>query len=278
LLSTATILGAACAGPQPPEPPSHWEDHYHAGIRAIGTLQFARADEEFERALRSIGPGPSAENRRALVQIGLAISYRRQFRLEEAEELLLELIESERSRGGPNLARALETLGLVYLEQEDAGRGCPPLEEAYALRRVAFGPNHRSLATAENNLGSCHRVAGRHDVAIAFYKRALVKYGQTRQHGPASITLNNLALTLEKQRRVAEAEVLHKRAIGLSVRTQGYGNVNQAKFSRDLGALYLSVGREQEARKLLEQATRWFRTNLGPDHREVLETRKLLQE
>ncbi len=271
-------LGVACARSRAPDPPSHWEDHYRSGLRAIHTLQFTRAEEEFKRALRLVGSGPSAEDPRALTQIGLAISYRHQYRFREAEELMLELIESERARGGPNLARALETLGLVYLEQEDAGKGCPPLEKAYAIRLAAFGPNHPSLATAENNLGSCHRLAGRYEESVAFYAQALQKYGRTRAHGRASVALNNLALTLGKQGRVAEAENLHKRALALSVRTQGYGSPNQAKFSRDLAKLYLSVGREQEAQKLLEQATRWFRASFGPDHPEVLETRKLLRE
>lgn len=294
--SAAVAIGLACGHASPPAPTpapapapaprpapggmpdsgGGWRAHHRAALEAILDQEFARAERELERALHALGEGPEAERHRVLVQIRLASVYRNQYRFEESEALLRALIRRERERDGRQLARALEELGLVYLQQDEGQEACPPLEEAHAIFQESFGSDHPALATSEANLAGCRRRTGRHEEAVALYHRALEKYGRLSQPLGASIALNNLALTLAEMGRTDEAEIFHERAIRLSVRVSGRGNVNHAKFTRDLAKLYLATGREEEAKELLEASARWFRMIFGPGHREVVVTESLI--
>ncbi len=81
-----------------------------------------------------------------------------------------------------------------------------------------------------------------------------------------AVTLNNLGLLYEVQKKYAEAEPLLQRALAIREKSLGPEHLDVAKSLSNLGAIYRAQGRYPEAEPLLRRALTIGEKVLGPEH------------
>ena len=165
----------------------------------------------------------------------------------------------------PDLATALDHLGVRYSEVGRRAEAVAPTAEAVAIFRElaaanpAFVPN---LAMALNDLGNCLREVGRRAEAVAPTEEAVTLYRELAAANDAFAanlagTLNNLGIRYSEVGRRAEAVAPTDEAVAL-YRELAAANPafvpDLAKALNNLGVLYSGVGRRAEAVAPTEEA------------------------
>ncbi len=139
---------------------------------------------------------------------------------------------------------------------------CESLEKKY-------GPAHRDVGAALNNLAQLYGSQGRDAEAEPLSKRAIAILEKTagarirRRSLPA---LNNLAALYQRQERYAEAEPLFKRALAIRERSLGSGHPDVAQSLNNLGTHYEKQGRHDDSKPLFRRALAIYEKAAGPEH------------
>jgi tetratricopeptide (TPR) repeat protein len=167
----------------------------------------------------------------------------------------------------PNLAAALNNLGIRYSELGRREEALQPTEEAVRIRRElsqsnpAFLPN---LAAALNNLGIRYSELGRREEALQPTEEAVRIRRELSQSNPAFLpdlarALNNLGATYSDLGRREEALQPTEEAVGI-FRELSQSNPaflpDLAMAQNNLGAHYSELGRREEALQPAEEAVR----------------------
>ena len=79
----------------------------------------------------------------------------------------------------------------------------------------------------------------------------------------AAAALANLAINLQQQGKLAEAEPLFREALAAGREVKGNDDPNTNKRAGSLGQVLLAQGKLAEAEPLLVEAVAWFRKNAG---------------
>ena len=212
----------------------------------------------------------------------LALLYRVQGRLTEAEPLLLETLRFFRAAQPvdyPNVARSLNNLAVLYSDEDRFAEAEPLLLEALEIDRATFVPGRTVVSQDLNNLARVYREQGRFDEAEPLYLEALrgLRAALPPSHPFIATSLNNLALLYLDRGRAAEAEPLLVEALenlGISLPRN---HPNFAASLNNLALVYREQGRVTEAEPLLLEAlnislvclpithpnTRWSLVNLA---------------
>lgn len=221
----------------------YWAPRLHAGHPHLLSLSNARivalmdqgknaealpiAKSNFEVAVDALGADhPSTVSKHQI----LGRIHRNLGQLDEAETILLAVLESQRTNMGDGFEGTLTTMAEVAYLQELQGK----LGEAEALYREALagfartsGPEHFRTLTARNNLAACLMTAGKHDEAVQ---------------------------QLEQVVATMEAKV-------------GTQHPFWGAYASSLGKAYTGAGRYVEARAMLEPALAVLTEAFGPEHR-----------
>lgn len=88
-------------------------------------------------------------------------------------------------------------------------------------------------------------------------------------HVETAYTMENIARTLPRLGRFAEAESLHWRTLEIRRRLLGPGNVTMARTLSPLAFLYAGRDESRRADSLMTEALRIFRAVLGDEHPET---------
>ncbi len=188
----------------------------------------------------------------------LAELRRAQRRFEEARKLYEQAIRLRTRLSGPehpDLVPALSGLALLEAEAGKGEKARQLLERCVAIRKKAFGPDHPRTLEALANLAGLEASLGELQRAESFYRKIL----KAQQAGdPASAdlatTLVHLAEVLRRGGRSAEAVPLLRRALSIREKKLGAEHPETAWVRNDLGVNLHLLGKEEEARKLLEAA------------------------
>ena len=200
----------------------YWPAEFEAGRLFLEKYNFAEASRSFDKAL-AINP------RAADVLVAKGVAALQRYELDAARQLADEAL-----RINPHLASALRLRADVYLS---AGAD----EEAFKLLAMALDVNPRDEATLAR-IAACHLLKGRDAEFQGVVSEAL------KQNSKAGFFFCELAEKLEDRKRYPEAEQYYKQALKL--------RPHLTRPRNQLGLLYMRLGQEEDARNVLEEATK----------------------
>jgi tetratricopeptide (TPR) repeat protein len=180
----------------------------------------------------------------------------------------LQLLRQAREPSDPEIAAALNTLGLALGDAGDYEDAKGALRESVRLHEAAFGPRHPKVATVINNLGLVHYAAGEHDQARSSYERALGmdEAALGPDHPDVATDLNNLGLALHGLGDASGAQRTFERALRIVEAAYPAGDLRIAVITTNLGLAQHAGGNHLQAKASHERALRMTETALGPDH------------
>jgi tetratricopeptide (TPR) repeat protein len=225
-------------------------------------------------SLASLGRGASSEvgalNKRVLELLG-AGKFAEAIPLAERELAMLEMVPGSYD---PDVATALNNLGLLYRKQgryTDAER---LYKRALAMQRKALRPDYPDIAISLNNLAALYDQQGRYADAEPLYKRSLaIRQKALRPDDPdVVLSLNNLATLYERQGRYSDAESFLKQVLAIRQTTLRPDHPDIALSLNNLAAHYDQQGRYAEAEALYKRSLAIRRKALGPYHPDVAQS------
>ncbi|MBR1126186.1 tetratricopeptide repeat protein [Bradyrhizobium lablabi] len=171
----------------------------------------------------------------------------------------------------PSLAQNVAARSGHIAELSKAGKyseAIPLAEKLLADMEKTYGPAHRDVAGALNNLGQLYSSTGRDAEAEPLYKRAISIFEKTTGLDSIEVasTLNNLAALYQRQERFADAEPLFKRALAIRERSLGASHPDLAQSLNNMATHYEKQGRHRDSEPLFRRALAIYEKVGGPEH------------
>ena len=131
-----------------------------------------------------------------------------------------------------------------------------------------YGPGHRDVGAALNNLAQLYGSQGRDAEAEPMFKRAIAILEKTAGLDSPDIAaaLNNLAALYQRWERLADAEPLFKRALTIREKSFGRDHPDLAQSLNNLATLYEKQGRHDDSKPLFRRALAIYQKAAGPEH------------
>ena len=131
-----------------------------------------------------------------------------------------------------------------------------------------YGPAHRDVGAALNNLAQLYGSQGRDAEAEPLFKRAIAILEKTvgLESPEIAAAFNNLAALYQRQERLAEAEPLFKRALTVREKSVGRDHPDLAQSLNNLATLYEKQGRHDDSKPLFKRALAIYEKAAGPEH------------
>lgn len=195
------------------------------------------------------------------------------FRYRLVSALCLALLAST-CLSAPSSAQKGETAAAVSVKINELSRA-GKYAEAVAMAQgqldaleKKYGPAHRDVGTALNNLAQLYGSQGRDGEAEPLFKRAIaiLEKSAGSESPENAAALNNLAALYQRQERYAEAEPLFKRALAIREKSVGSGHPDVAQSLNNLATHYVKMGRQDAAEPLFRRALAIYEKVAGPEH------------
>lgn len=131
-----------------------------------------------------------------------------------------------------------------------------------------YGPAHRDVAAALNNLAEILGHQGNDLEAEPLLKRAIAILDKAvgLDSSEAAPELNNLAALYQRQERYAEAEPLFKRALAIREKALGPNHPDLGQSLNNLATLYEKQDRHGDSEPLFKRALAIYEKAAGPQH------------
>ena len=205
----------------------------------------------------------------------LAYTYQAQGRLEEAENLQVQVLEiSKRILGveHPDTLRSMNNLAMVYQEQGRMDLGEKLHTQALEIRKRVLGVEHPETLVSMANLPLTYIGQQKWEEAEKLLVQVLEveKRVLGSEHPNVFSTMNNLALTYNALRRQDEAETLHIRVLDVTKRVLGAEHPNALSIMYNLAFIYTEQDRWEEAEKLFPYVIEVTKRVLGTEHPDTL--------
>ncbi len=234
----------------------------------------ALLDEASARVSAEFGDDPEVES---AVRTAIGETYVELGRYAEAELHLRAALAIQRQIHGEehwDVAKALNSLGVLLHAKGDFAAAQRCLEQALATHRKIYGNEHPDVAQDLNNLAVVLRVQGADAQAEPMLRQALAirrrLYGD--EHRETAETLNNLANLLRSREDYAGAEPLCREVLTVRRKLLGEQHPDVAQAINNLAVVLAAEGRIVEAEPLLRQSIALYRELLGSDHPELAGT------
>jgi tetratricopeptide (TPR) repeat protein len=160
-------------------------------------------------------------------------------------------------RFGPNdrrVARALGVLGQVEYARAEFAPALERFERKRVIEEKLLGPEHPDLVSTWIGLGNVVGDIGRHQEAIADYRRALeIVMRVNPNHPKIAVIYNNLGQDLEGQGKKNEAYEQYRHAFEFGLRTQGPSQIT-ILAQMNLASIELDLGRPADSLRHLQEA------------------------
>lgn len=217
----------------------NWSDYQQAGEDALSEGNLDEAQEHFLNALRACKSNPKADKLSAITDVYLGDVFLARGEIARAEKKLREaryaLKVSSASQSAkpahPGLkletgsgetqaqthVKALSMLGFLYVYRREFELALSNLEEAISMRDELEHQKSAAYLTDLSNMAICLEHLGHVGEAEALFRKVLTEFERTLgQDHPALVEhIANLARSLSKLGRDADAEVLNFRALDL---------------------------------------------------------------
>src|SRR3984893_1395592 len=156
-------------------------------------------------------------------------------------------------------------------ELSRAGKYSDAIPLAQRLRadiEKTYGPDHRDVAAALNNLAMLYGSQGRDAEAEPLYKRSIAIL--ERLHGLDSSEvapqLNNLAALYQRQERYADAEPLFERSLAIREKALPRDHPDLGQSLNNLATNYEKQGRHVDSEPLFKRSLAIYQKALGGEH------------
>jgi serine/threonine-protein kinase len=167
----------------------------------------------------------------------------------------------------PDLAHALEKLGVTLVDRRRMDEAWPLLDEANDILRAAYGEHHTRIATIQTELGWCARRSGDLDGALVHQQRALAIRRELLDPGHMGIanSVIGVAAVLEDLGHLDQAEAGYLEAIEILKGSVGFLHGETGTAYNNLGGLYRKMGRPEAALDPLGKAIEIYAHVRGAD-------------
>jgi len=129
-----------------------------------------------------------------------------------------------------------------------------------------YGPVHRDVAAAMNNLAQLYGEQGNDADAEPLFKQAIAIMEKAAGVDEVAPELNNLAALYQRRERYAEAEPLFKRALAIRERSLGRDHPDVGQSLNNLATLNEKLGRHGDSEPLFKRALAIYEKAAGPEH------------
>ncbi len=237
-----------------------------------------RAEPLFREALairRKVLGDENHETATSMNELALLLWHRGD--LAEAEELFRKGLEINRKTQGedhPDVSASLNNLALIAGDRGNFAAAETLSRQSVAMARRTLGENHPDLAIKLNNLSRPLLYEGKYDEAAAALQEALriatAAFGD--QHPAVANYAVNLGRVFLARKDAASAEPLLRKALEIRRGAFSEGDWRVAMTKSLLGEALTSLGRYDEAERLLLEASRTLRDVPGAEGREAKST------
>lgn len=209
------------------------------------------------------------------VRNDLALVLREADRIDEAGEILEQLVASERRLLGPDdldLATTLNNLALVRRSQGDLDGAIALFRETLGVLRAALGESHMYIAAVVESIGSLEAVRGRYDAADSLMTLALDMRREIvgERHPDVVNSLNSLGLLHAEAGDLDRARTYLTEGLDMSIELLGEGHSRTALLYNSLGILALREEDAAAAETAFRRAVAIREEALGVRHRSTL--------
>ena len=245
--------------------------HYFLASILTSLGDHGRAGSHFADAIALLGAslGPTHFDV-AIAETVHAQSLIFQGRHSEAEALVKRAIESLEAT--PNvdrsvLARALNTLAVLYDQQERWGDAARLMMRVVPLLEADLGPSSQYVLAAVNNLAMLNHRFGRLADAEPLYRRAITGLEALGpDHESVAVALSNFALLLTDLGKHDEAAAHLERARTILERTFGARHQRVGLVLNNLAEVAERRGQPADAEAYYKRAIETFEKTMGAEH------------
>ncbi|MHB8598579.1 MAG: FxSxx-COOH system tetratricopeptide repeat protein [Ktedonobacteraceae bacterium] len=151
-------------------------------------------------------------------------------------------------------------------------------QQALAIRKEVFGPDHPVVAESFNALAILARNQGNYEQAERFHLQALTirEKALGPQHLATAVSLNNLSVLYRDQGKYEQAEQFLQQTISIRERLLGSEHLNTLTAFTNLAKLYLEQRQYEQAESLLQQTLATSERVLDPAHLLIAQNLSLL--
>lgn len=245
-------------GPEPVALVAERAGEYRVEVRS---LEAKAPPGRYEIRLAAIRPATDGDRLEAeMAGLEARISARRAARkLEEAiplAERIVALSEQAYGKQDVRVAKALESLGLIYGSMGRMAETGPIFERALAVTAEALGPDAFETGRAALRFGNRFARAQLGARAEDFFRRGLPIVERITLPEDAFGTgfLNDVAMILEQVDRAADARANYLRSIALFEKLGGPANPRLASPLHNLGFFYMKTGELAKAEEAVLRA------------------------
>ena len=246
--------------------------------------RYAQARQHFEQAIDLLIARFGDDHPRVLFsQTNLAWLLIELARFEQAEQLLVRLVESQRKVLGadhPHRAANLHALGSVHWRQGRADQAIAWWQRSLVAKTAAYGEKHPDVASTQNALALAAVSKGEIEQAETLYQRALdtLRAPDTKTTIRLPSTISNLGDLRVVQNRMAEGEVLYREALALYQELTGGRHPHVGVAQRKLAEVRLADGDLDGAHDWVESSLETLQAVFeDPSHPELENSRALLE-
>jgi tetratricopeptide (TPR) repeat protein len=174
-------------------------------------------------------------------------------------------------KADPEVARAVEALGVNYYRRGEYDQAVKHLRDAAAMQHELHPKAHPALAQSMDSLAFALMELGNYQEAETLTRQALdMKRRLYGEHHPEVATgLNNLAYTLEARQRYDDAEGAYRQALAVNRKLLGQSHPNIALNLSNIAFVEYAKGETASAIRTLRESLNMSRTELASDHPDV---------
>jgi len=259
-LSLTLLMGSIAGG----KPPQDKKSPSCKTLRVMARVymaygEYAKAQPLAEKALSLAKKSCESDSELAMCLIDLAILYKNQNKLLDAEkmcELGLKLQKKALYENHPYTAYTLRTLGSIYREQGKYGKAGAALDEAMAIILDSHTENDKALVPFWVDIAALLVAQGDFKEAESYYQRAMTLINSS--YGPDHLYTANVLGGVAKlyilQGRYDEAEELIDRTIATQEKIYGHNHQLVAGSWLTKARVCYAKGNYVRSEKLIEKA------------------------
>jgi CHAT domain-containing protein/Tfp pilus assembly protein PilF len=183
-------------------------------------------------------------------------------------ERALSIREKALGADHPDVAEALNSLGILYSIVGDDARAEGAFQRALSIREKALGPEHPAIAQTLNNLARICQTRGDYARAEQLLLRAMAisEKALGPEHPDVALRSNNLGEVYRNRGDYAKAEPLYRRALTIWEKALGPEHPSLAQVLNNLALIHKEREDYAKAEALFQRALAIFEKSAGPEH------------
>lgn len=258
VLITASTLGLFVLASVSKGQDAVWQQAYDSAKQAFAQHRYSDADKAYQAALVQAEGFEPGDPRLSAILLGLGVDYYVERRYEEAEPLLLRVVELRQARATPDsdLVKALLQLAELYRATRHLRKAESLYQQALATSKDLPNADSVTTATIYLDLGLLYTDQDLVQDAQSAYLQAISHFQNVE--GTARIGLGfsnlNLAQIYEAQNKFSEAESRYQQAIAVFEQVSGPNSSNVATALDNYARLLRKMDRKTEASKAKKRA------------------------